>query len=237
MIRLKSILGILLVLLMGSAPAILAQESTQNPPAQQGQQAQSGQQAQPGDEFQEEEEAVTEGPAVKFGLKAGLNFVNLRSTDPTTQKMVPVGGLFIGVQGDGHIGFGLEFLYTMKGYKTGERTIDLDYIQMPLLVSYALPKIGKVAPYLSTGPAGSLRIRSMWGTAKASTQDAFAGKLRRLELSWTASAGLEFPMLGGGIVLEARYDYGLTSIFTGTSTYGNKNDKFKTATVFIGYRF
>ena len=64
-----------------------------------------------------------------------------------------------------------------------------------------------VRPTVLTGVAPGLRLRTRYGATKASTQDAFAGKLRRLELSWTASAGLEFPMLGGGILLEARYDY------------------------------
>jgi opacity protein-like surface antigen len=238
MIRLKSILGILLVLMMCSVPAARAQQPPQDPPAQQGQQAQSGQQAQPADDYPEEEEdATSEGPAVTFGLKAGLNFVNLRSDDPAKQKMVPVGGVFVGVQGDGRIGFGIEVLYTMKGYKTDARTVDLDYLQLPVLVSYSLPNVGKIRPYISTGPAGSLRIRSAWGSAKESTQSTFESKLQRFELSWVASAGVDVPMLGGGARLEARYEYGLTPVFTGTSDYGNKSDKFKTLTVFLGYRF
>lgn len=177
-------------------------------------------------------------PAEYFGVKGGLNAAWLRNDDPgMDERLAPAGGIFASLQSGGLIGFQVEALYTAAGYVSDARMVELDYIQVPLLLTLKLPGFGPVRPFLMTGPAGAVRVRTMYGTAKESKQESFRNDVRRWDVAWVASVALDFSLPRGGLIVEGRYSLGLMPVFVDGSSYASGSDKNRAYVGLVGYRF
>jgi|WetSurMetagenome_2_1015567.scaffolds.fasta_scaffold98541_2 hypothetical protein len=224
MTRLKTVLPILFVLFVSSAPLLRAQtpELPPDPPTAEA----------VGD--------VAEERLVTFGLKGGLNVSWLRNDDDQMDERIgPLAGVFAAARFAGPIGAELDVLYSSSGYKSGSRSVALDYLQVPLLATVKLPKISKFHPMILTGPAASLRLRTRYGSAKTSTQTAFRDDVNRFEIGWVAGLALEVPIgeSGGGFIIEGRCTFGLTPVFVDDSAYSVGKDRNRAYVGLAGFRF
>jgi hypothetical protein len=176
-------------------------------------------------------------PSVSAGIKGGVSFTQLHTNGTTAaNRTAPDIGFFINKHIFKGVGLQIEGLYVSRGYLTSLRTVKMDYLQVPLLATLSLPKIGIVRPILATGPEGSLLIRSRFGETEESKQTTFKNDVKTLEFGWVSSLGLELVFPQGGLLIEGRYTQGLTPAFN-SSTYLDKNVKHRTIGLYFGYRF
>lgn len=214
---------------MSSVRALQAQTEAPKPPEETT--------ANSGDDDGDDGEEVDALPIV-YGVKGGLNVGWLRNDDATMDERVgPLVGLFAALQPRGPIGIQLEMLYASKGYKSDGRSIAIDCLEVPLLVSLKLPRLGRVRPSVLTGPAAALRLRTRYGSARSSTQTAFREDVNRFHIGWVVGAALDLPLSYGALIVEGRYNLGLSSVFVDGSPYAYGDDRHRAYVGLIGYRF
>ncbi len=187
------------------------------------------------------DDEVSQPPTMTFGVKGALDVAWLRYEGLATDTRTgPAFGLFANMQLGKIIGIQLEGVYASKGYSTSTRAIALDYVELPVLATFRLPRLGPIRPIVATGPEGALRVRTRYGAAKDGTQEEFKADVNRFEVGWIASIALDFPLSHGGVFVEGRYNFGLTPVFVDGSSYANGsdgNDKNRLFGLFVGYRF
>jgi hypothetical protein len=176
-------------------------------------------------------------PSVSAGIKGGVSFTQLHTSGTTAaNRTAPDIGFFINKTIFKSVGVQIEGLYASRGYLTTLRTVKMDYLQVPLLVTMSLPKLGIVRPILATGPEGSLLLRARFGEVEDSKQTTFKNDVKTLEFGWVSSLGLELVFPQGGLLIEGRYTQGLTPAFN-SSTYLDKDVKHRTIGLYFGFRF
>ena len=177
-------------------------------------------------------------PTEHYGIKGGVSAAWLRNDDPTMdERFAPIAGVFASMQSGGLVGLQAEALFSGKGYKSDGRTVELWYVELPVLLTLKLPGLGPVRPYVVAGPAPALRVRSMYGTARKATQDVFAGNLRRWDVGLVGGLALDVSLPRGGLILEGRCNLGLLSPFVADSSYASGGDRNRSVVGLLGYRF
>jgi hypothetical protein len=192
--------------------------------------------------------AQVSGAAPAFGVKAGLNLANM-TFDPSegTSTSIRTG---IGIGGDvefsltptNKITLRTDVMYMMKGAKDKGTLLGYDYtatykvdeiVVAPFLV-FRFPS-GGATPFLQVGPELGLNV-----TKKVSVEA--AGVTASGDISdWS---GTNFGLnLGGGVavptgkaevVFDARYNLGLTNMYTGS---GGGTIKTNGIQFLVGYNF
>lgn len=165
--------------------------------------------------------------AVGFGIKGGFTLANRVSEPdnfegyPFKSKMGLVGGVFVN-KGIAR-GFSIqpELLYVQKGAKITvpeeDAKVDFifDYIEIPLLLKYSFSKEGsKLIPSVFAGTFfGLSTARKMKITVgpDSETED-LKEDTKSSEFGLTFGAGFDWPLGSGRIVVDARFDLGLTDI-------------------------
>lgn len=237
MTRLKIVLGVLFALAVcAAAPDARAQSEAQAPPDPPQPSASSSERAEAIEEPEEEE--IGDEPTLSFGVKGGVNVGWLENDDSTMDERVgAIAGLFAAFQPTGRLGVQIEALYSSKGYKTEKRAIVLDYVEVPVLATLRLPKLGPLRPIVLGGPYGGLRVRTRYGTAKSKTQSAFREDVNRWDFGLVAGLAIEVPLAGGALTIEGRYSAGLAQVFVEDSSYGTGSDRHRAYIGLVGFRF
>jgi len=180
-----------------------------------------------------------------YGLKGGFNFSKqVLKSDYTdwdkTGLTLGTAGVFVNFR-LGPVSIQPELLYTRKGvswlyyeyegYYTETSYFKCDSIEIPILVKYNLDFLKlPVTPYVIAGPAVSYLLNVRYGSAYEGNYDAGywdyhyeytdyygdSGYFRRLSFSAIAGIGVSYKLPKYTLSLEARYDYGLTSISNST---------------------
>ena len=178
-----------------------------------------------------------------FGVKAGLNLASLRNDDgETDRRAAPAAGAFAAWQTGSLVGVQVEALYSPKGIKQrgpngNSLTIEMDYLEVPVLVTFKVPGNGAVQPLLLTGPAVGIKVRTKFGSLGEGLQEKFADFVRRWDVGWVVGAGLDLPLARGGLIVEGRYTLGLTTVFDADPTDSDRDDKNQVLALLVGYRF
>jgi hypothetical protein len=181
--------------------------------------------------------AATAGMLPSYGVKAGANFSNIDTDDLTSSSRTGfVGGVFVNLawpvfnlQG--------ELLYSQKGFNdagfTGDETADVSVgtIQVPVLFKFGLP-IPAVSPSLYAGPALSFTTSA---TAKTAAGDEDVKDLFESSV-WSLILGADLT-LGGKLIVDLRYDMGLSNIGTNALTDVGSDVKGRTFTAMVGFAF
>jgi opacity protein-like surface antigen len=181
--------------------------------------------------------AAAQAPAVGFGVKAGLNLssVNLDDLDASTRTGF-IGGAFVTLPAGG-LNLQGELLYSVKGFKEGVLDEDgaFDYrerfIQIPILAKIPIPMIA-VTPSIYAGPAisfplkGEISIGDSWQEIE---EDAESGV-------WSLIVGADM-VLANGLLLDLRYDMGLSSVRDVEIGDVTKEMKDRTISVMAGFKF
>ena len=148
---------------------------------------------------------VTANAQVKFGLKAGANFASITDLDGTKMKVGINGGVQVGVRINDMFSFAPEAVYSSQGVKAeeGDGSINLNYINVPLLLQYNNPS----GFFAHTGPQLGLLMsaKSKFGGESMDIKD----QMNSTDFAWVIGAGFATQ---SGFGFNARYNIGLSKL-------------------------
>jgi hypothetical protein len=158
---------------------------------------------------------------VKFGVKAGANFSNLKisidseGASPDGATSVFIGGLVdIGISEKVH--FQPELQYSIEGAKDA----DVSYFNVPLMLKYYLVQGFNI----QAGPQMGILVDAEGGT----------DGLKSTNFGLNFGAAFE---VAGGFFADARYNLGLSNIAETDPDFGDISLKTKGFQLGVGYRF
>ena len=171
-----------------------------------------------------------------YGVKAGVNFsnVDLDNLD-SSSKTGFVGGGFVNLAWP-IINLQGELLYTTKGFQDatdadGDKfDVSVHAIQIPVLLKFNLP-IPAVTPSAYIGPALSFINKAERKDAGGNTTDV-KGEFENSV--WSLVLGVDLTLMDM-LIIDARYDMGLSSLNKDSSDIGDI--KGRTITVMVGMQF
>ncbi len=107
-----------------------------------------------------------------------------------------------------------EALLLMKGADedAGDGTVEVDYLQVPVLVQYHIPAVG-VSPRIFAGPSLAFEMGcdiSQDGASQSCEDEGFDTKSADFGLVF--GAGVDIPAGGVVVTLDGRYDLGVTNV-------------------------
>jgi hypothetical protein len=196
---------------------------------------------------QEQQTAADSGPTAKFGIKGGVNFTNLYSSEATTDHMKT--GFNAGVFAKLPVtrGFSIqpEILYSLKGNKStydnfvqgsGEYRFNLGYIEVPVLAVVNLAPnfnlhLGGYAAYLVNANVKNVNDNGdIQGATDLSTSD-----FNKWDFGLVGGLGFDIQ----NFTLGARYNYGLSHIGKSGNLAGELAGNAKNAgiSVYVGFGF
>ncbi len=188
---------------------------------------------------------------IKFGVKGGFSLADLTfkpeiTNSPFTNKAGAVGGISLNVGLCSFFSLQPEVLYVQKGTK-GSDTVEgveitgkyeVDYIEVPLLLNFSFAKEGSsFVPSVYAGPYAGLNARAkmkMSSGGESYSAD-FKDYVKDTDFGLTFGIGLGKKIGSGKLVLDVRYDLGLTNI--GEDMQEGQSVKNKSWLFMLGYYF
>lgn len=154
-----------------------------------------------------------------FGIKAGTNFAGITDASDLSNRTGFLVGIFGGVIFSDTVGIQGDLLYSQQGAEFDSEKIDLSYINIPIVIKYFV--VGGLN--IQAGPQFGFivddNIKEIFGDiVEAETFD----------LTGVVGLGYDLPMR---IKVDARYNFGLTDIFT------NEDGKNSVVSLSLGYSF
>lgn len=163
-----------------------------------------------------------EAQKARVGLKGGLNFANLDTSDlDGTPGFGSKTGFHFGAYAEfGAGGFSImpEFLFSTKGAKE----INLSYIEIPILLKKSFAKVLNI----HVGPQFGFLTKAENDASGLDVKNVFKGS----DISAVFGAGVDLP---GGLTAGARYVLGLGGI---EDIDGAAEIKNKTFQLYVGYK-
>ena len=170
-----------------------------------------------------------------FGVEGGLSLANLKGGDVYNNsiKYGATGGVFGRYTLTEIFTVQPEVLFAMKGAKYEAEGIksqqEINYIEIPVLVRATMPNEGKLKPSLFAGPAiGILLSNKITNGEEIDIKNASNGS----DFGLVFGAGVEYMLEKGCVLLDARYELGLTSTLKEAE---DKEVKNSVISIMIGY--
>lgn len=178
---------------------------------------------------------------IKFGVKGGFSLANLAfdpepTDNPLENKTGAVGGFSMNLRLSRVFSLQPEILYVQKGTKItitegeGEMTgkLNVDYLEIPLLLNISFAKEGSsFVPSVFAGPYVGLntraKIKSSYG-GESYSED-FKDSVKDTDFGLAFGVGLGMKVGSGKIVLDVRYDLGLTNVADGMDEGGSVKNR------------
>jgi hypothetical protein len=153
---------------------------------------------------------------VKFGLKAGANFASITDGDGLKSKIGINGGVQVALALNEMFSVAPEAVYSSQGAKAeeGDGTLNLDYINVPVLIQYNNPS----GFFAHTGPQVGF-LMSAKAKAGGETQD-MKEFMNSTDFAWVIGAGFATQ---SGFGINARYNLGLSKIAKDDEAGSSKN--------------
>lgn len=174
---------------------------------------------------------ATPASSLSIGVKGGVALGTIETDDELDleHRRGITAGLSLMKALSSSLGLGAEVLWTQRGTRevgTGV-TMELDYLDVPLLVRVGSSSTNTTRFHVFTGPQAGLRLRAR--LEGGPTARDLKNEIRPFELAWTAGVGVEMR----GWTLDARYTLGLTNVDDSSAF-----DEFtnRTISMMIGYR-
>jgi outer membrane protein W len=172
-----------------------------------------------------------------FGIKGGVSLANLSGEDVYNNSIRygGTGGVFMRYTVSDIFAVQPEALFAMKGAKyeaDGLKSQEkVNYIEVPVLVRATLPNESKMKPSVFLGPAiGILLSHKITNGEEIDIKDA----TKNSDIGVVAGAGVEYMLEKGCVLLDARYEMGLSSIMKKVG--GEQRDvKNSVISVTVGY--
>lgn len=149
-----------------------------------------------------------------FGIRAGLNFANINDRpnnfDPDSRTGI-MAGLYLDFKVPmSPISIQPEVLYTQKGYKSGNSTLSLDYLEIPVLAKFHFAP-GPVSPHVYFGPYAGFTLNSeVSGSGLSVEVDDTA-----TDFGGVVGAGTDINAGVAKVDLGLRYTFGLVDAIDG----------------------
>lgn len=170
---------------------------------------------------------VTNAQEWAFGPKAGVSFSSVNGWEGAKTRKGVVAGMFLERMIVPALAVQTDILYSMEGFhfKTGDETtkVNLDYIKMPIVLKYYM--VGGLNLQLG-GQLGYLVTKELDNNTLDYDLEALTN---RFSIDLVAGMAYDFCF---GLMLEARYNIGVTKMFN--STKGINNGTLQVA---AGWRF
>lgn len=191
---------------------------------------------------------TTGASAQTIGFKLGASFANWNMEEDGTEIE---GETLTSFMGGGFIRFGMgrfgiqpELLVVTRGTEFEDETFDatakfkVDYVEVPVLLVLPLSMGTGVAPYVFGGPSFAFEIAcnvSIEGGGVDEESDCdeegVESSRKSTDIGATVGAGLEFPLGPGNLLIEGRYNWGLSNL----SEESGADVKSRTAAILAGY--
>jgi hypothetical protein len=185
--------------------------------------------------------------APKLGVKAGVNFSNLR-VDEVADEHTKVGfnlGLFAKLPVSEMFAIQPELLYSSKGSKLkydnfaqgeGEYRFNLNYLELPVLAVVNLgPSFNiHVGPYVSMLTSSNIKDMEDDGTIQG-VKDIDVKNFNRIDYGLVGGIAAELS----GFTVGARYNYGLREVGQSDNLAGQltKDGRNGVASIYVGFGF
>lgn len=150
---------------------------------------------------------------INFGLRAGLNFANfndLEGDKPDSRTGIMVGGYLNFKVPMSPVSIQPEVLYTQKGAEEGGATIELDYLEIPVLAKFSFAP-GPATPHVYVGPYVGFVLNSEISGGGGSVEIDNA----QTDFGGIVGAGLDINLGVTELNAGARYGFGLSDAFDG----------------------
>ena len=149
---------------------------------------------------------------VRVGVKAGVNFAKIDGDDQDDAKNKTglVAGLFLTKAVNANVGVRTELNFSQQGAKFEEDgedgSINLTYVNVPLLLTFAPSSSGATRFNVFTGPQIGFNTKAELESGDITLD--FDDQVKGNDFSWVIGAGLENGRFSG----DVRYALGLSSI-------------------------
>lgn len=161
---------------------------------------------------------------ISYGVKGGLNIATLNDVRNVDSKRGLIAGAFVNVSIPNRpLSLQPELLYTQKGVKASgsglSSSIELTYIEVPLLFKFSFPKTGQLRTGVFIGPYLGFNINAE-GTITGngnSSGGSIDESIRNTDFGFVIGGGLGVKIFQ----LELRYGAGLTKVFEDNSSGKN----------------
>ena len=168
--------------------------------------------------------------------KVGINIASLTNTDGSDPRIGLAAGAELEYQVSDIVSLSGGVLYSMQGVKEKDNgvsaTVKLDYINIPILANVYVTK--GLAVKLGIQPGfmvnDKFKVASGSASGEVSFEDAMkaaGASLKKFDFSIPVGLSYEYK----NVVLDARYNWGLTKVIDGVDT---KNSVFQ---ITLGYKF
>ena len=186
--------------------------------------------------------------SLEKGLKAGLNFANLRGAFAPVAgfkaRLGFVGGGYLALPVNSALAFQTEVLLSKKGAKTGSLStdpngnptgaynlvVDLTYLEIPVLARISLPATGGIVPSAFAGPSFGIKLGGKVRTDLPGQLDADLGELKAVDVGVAAGAGVRVGRGPVKFLVDARYTTGLSDIYDVNGNLESINSVFSLTT-------
>jgi hypothetical protein len=177
------------------------------------------------------------------GVKLGLNLAKFTGADADNEKMltgVAFGG-FITYSFNDLFAIQPEVYYTMKGSKTTVTYLNTDYdvtnkfnyIEIPVLFRVQLAGGTSFKPNFYAGPELGI-LMSAKSKVKGGSEIDLKDDVKSTDIGIIGGVGAEYPMGSGKLLLDIRYDAGLSKL---DDTPAKGDYKNSAITILVGYGF
>ena len=185
------------------------------------------------------------------GAKAGINFSNWSGSDAPSgwesKTGYTVGG-FITYGVDNDFAVQPEVYYTLKGSQTTRTlmgtsytstvytsSVSIDYLEVAILAKYLLAAKGNTTPGLFAGPAIAFKRSGKYKIAGVSqTQNGELQNVADTDFGIVLGADWSIALSSGAVLIDVRYDLGLSNIALTNPSTTVKNQVFS---MLVGYSF
>jgi len=157
--------------------------------------------------------AISANAQVKFGVKAGVNFANMKITDESFDSRT---GFHVGVISDisllGKLAIQPGVLFSQKGTKTDGAKMNLNYIDVPVNLMYKFG-VGPIKIFVAAGPNFGYGIGGKLKIDGQDDEDVKFGSgdddtYKALDLGLNLGAGVQISSIQVGL----QYTFGLSNI-------------------------
>lgn len=157
---------------------------------------------------------------IKPGIRAGVNFANAGGDDVPdeveSRTAFHVGAQVL-IDPAGPFAIQPELLFTQKGFEqsatfggqTFTGTQRVNYLQLNGLAKFQIPVAGPVSPNIFVGPGIAFELsESFEFDGESEDTESFKGT----DFSAVVGGGVDFDAQFGTVMVDVRYDFGLTNV-------------------------
>lgn len=174
-------------------------------------------------------------PWVSFGVKAGL-YTSTTTEIPAGWRSTAfrtgfAGGVYMDYAFNRYFSLQPEVLYVMKGLdgRVAGRVITVDYaarfdyIEIPILAKFTITGKSRLSPFFFAGPGVGINlaanldidlINNVSGERATGSSD-WSAIMNRTEFCFSFGGGCKYAVGLGGITADARFDLGLSKVYSG----------------------